>query len=376
MRILALFAAAAALLVAWVGYENRHPAPLVDMRMMRRRTVLTTNLSALLLGFGMFAGFILLPKFVQAPDGAGYGFGSSVTEAGLFMLPSSVVMLFAGPVAGWMCNRFGDRVPLLLGTTLALVAYAFLTVAHSEKWMIVLAITISGLGIGFSFAATANLILGAVQPTETGVAMGMNTIMRTVGGAVGGQVGAAVLMAHTGDSGLPSEAGYTVAFGVLAGGVAVALLLVLAIPRRVVAPAAVPMTEHPVATGLAAEVGVEPVRENLVGTIRTTAGAPAAGAVVTVIGRSGREVARTRVGDDGTYGLDLPGAGTYYVVAQLDGQHGSEVVQVDAAAERGEFARRDLVLWGAGRPVAIDAGTATRPTSRSLRRNADVSSLS
>ncbi|GAA0636221.1 hypothetical protein GCM10009547_45600 [Sporichthya brevicatena] len=380
VRILGLFAAAAVLLVAWVGYENRHPAPLVDMRMMRRRTVLTTNLSALLLGFGMFAGFILLPKFVQAPEGAGYGFGSSVTEAGLFMLPSSVVMLFAGPVAGWMCNRFGDRVPLLLGTTLALVAYGFLTVAHSEKWMIVLAITISGLGIGFSFAATANLILGAVQPTETGVAMGMNTIMRTVGGAVGGQVGAAVLMAHTGDSGLPSETGYTVAFAVLAGGVAVALLLVLAIPRRVVAPAAVPaavpMTEHPVATGLAAEAGVEPVRENLLGTIRTTAGAPAAGAVVTVIGRSGREVARTRVGDDGTYGLDLPGAGTYYVVAQLDGQHGSEVVQVDAAAEDGEFVRRDLVLRGASRPVAIDAGTATRPTSPFLHRNADVSSLS
>ena len=41
---------------------------------------------------------------------------------------------------------------------------------------------------------------------------------------------AAVLMAHTGESGVPSEAGYTVAFTVLAVGVAAALLLVLAIP--------------------------------------------------------------------------------------------------------------------------------------------------
>ena len=61
--------------------------PLVDMRMMRIRGVWTTNAVALLLGFGMYASFILLPQFVETPASAGYGFGASVTGAGLFLLP-------------------------------------------------------------------------------------------------------------------------------------------------------------------------------------------------------------------------------------------------------------------------------------------------
>lgn len=344
-RILGLFAAAAFLLVVWVGYENRHPLPLVDIAMMRRRSVLTTNLSALLLGFGMFAGFILIPKFVQAPDGAGYGFGSSVTEAGLFMLPSSIVMLFAGPVAGWMCGRFGSRLPLLVGTTLALFSYAFLAVAHSDPWMLYLAITVSGLGIGFSFAATANLILEAVEPTRTGVAMGMNTIMRTVGGAVGGQVGAAVLMAHTGDSGVPSEAGYTVAFTVLAVGVAAALLLVLAIPR----------SPRPIRT--TGPLPVEPaVGLQLRGRVLTPGGTAVPGAAVTLLAPSGREIVRTRADGTGAYAVDVPAPGSYYVVAQAGARHRAAAIEFD-----GEPADLDLTLWPrAGRDRVADREPADR----------------
>ncbi len=42
--------------------------------------MLTTNLTALLIGFGMFGSFILIPQFVQVPDRGGYGFGASVTD--------------------------------------------------------------------------------------------------------------------------------------------------------------------------------------------------------------------------------------------------------------------------------------------------------
>ena len=50
------------------------------MRMMRDRPVLTTNLTALLIGFGMFGSYILVPQFVQVPTATGYGFGASVTD--------------------------------------------------------------------------------------------------------------------------------------------------------------------------------------------------------------------------------------------------------------------------------------------------------
>ena len=57
------------------------------MKMMRLPGVWTTNTAALLLGFGMYSAFILIPQFVQTPTSTGYGFGASVTQAGLFLAP-------------------------------------------------------------------------------------------------------------------------------------------------------------------------------------------------------------------------------------------------------------------------------------------------
>jgi EmrB/QacA subfamily drug resistance transporter len=231
-RVLGLFAAAAVLLVVWVRYELRVPYPLVDMRMMRERAVLTTNFTAFLVGFGMFGSFILVPQFVQTPTAAGYGFGATVTEAGLFLLPSAGIMLVAGPLAGWLGTRFGSKLPLLLGTTVAATSYLFLALVHDERWSIYFGTALLGLGVGFSFAAMANLIVEAVDQRQTGVATGMNTIMRTIGGSLGGQIAATIVSGHIAAGGLPQESGFTEAFAMSAVGVSVAFLFALAIPAR------------------------------------------------------------------------------------------------------------------------------------------------
>ena len=57
------------------------------MKMMRIPPVWTTNLVALLFGVGMYATFAFLPEFLQTPSAAGYGFGASITESGLLLLP-------------------------------------------------------------------------------------------------------------------------------------------------------------------------------------------------------------------------------------------------------------------------------------------------
>jgi EmrB/QacA subfamily drug resistance transporter len=232
-RTVGLLMAAAALLTVWVAYERRVPEPLVDMRMMRQRAVLTTNLTALLVGFGMFGSFILIPKFVQTPAVAGYGFGATVTQAGLFLLPSAAIMLFAGPIAGYLGTRFGSKLPLLLGTGVASFAFVFLAAFHDSRLSIYVASVLLGLGIGFAFASMANLIVEAVEQRQTGVATGMNTIMRTIGGSLGGQIAASIVAGNiASETGLPTEAGFTAAFLLSALGVAGAFACALAIPGR------------------------------------------------------------------------------------------------------------------------------------------------
>jgi len=220
------------LLVFWVRSETRSPHPLVDMRMMRIRGVWTTNAVSLLLGFGMYSSFILLPQYVETPERAGYGFGASVTQAGLFLVPTTAAMLIVGSLTGRLEKLFGSKPPLLAGGVLTALSFATLTFARGERWEIYIAAALLGSGIGLAFAAMANLIIENVGPAQTGVATGMNTVTRTVGGAFGGAATASIIAGTVGANGYPTVHGYTFAFGICAVALAVGVVAGLLIPSR------------------------------------------------------------------------------------------------------------------------------------------------
>jgi MFS family permease len=74
-----------------------------------------------------------------------------------------------------------------------------------------------GIGIGLAFAALGNLIVQAVPPQQTGVASGVNTVMRTLGGALGGQLSATFIASNVAGSGLPTVTGFTDSFWMATG---------------------------------------------------------------------------------------------------------------------------------------------------------------
>jgi MFS family permease len=231
-KTLVMLAVGVGVLVIWVWSEARREDALVDMRMMRIRGVWTTNAVALLLGFGMYASFVVLPELVETPARVGYGFGASVTGAGLFLLPATIAMLIAGAQTGRLEKRFGSKPPLLAGSATTSASYVLLAVARTERWEIYLAALLLGTGIGLAFASMVNLIIENVGPAETGIATGMNTVTRTVGGAFGGSAVASILVATVGASGYPSTHGFTVAFAACAIAVALGMVVGLAIPQR------------------------------------------------------------------------------------------------------------------------------------------------
>ena len=247
-RVAGLFAGAAVFLALWVVAELHVPEPMVDMRVFVRRQVLFTNICALITGFAMFGTFVLIPNFVETPRGLSadtarlvhYGFNATATKAGLYLVPSSFALLFAGPAAGLIGRRTGSKWPLAAGMLLSGISAGMLALWHDEPWQVLVAMPVLGTGVGFAFAAMATLITEAVSPSETGIATGMNTVMRTVGGVIGGEVGAAILTAHViPGTNVPGVRGYEVAFAIAAVaalvGVVVAVLVTPTRERLVVA---------------------------------------------------------------------------------------------------------------------------------------------
>jgi MFS family permease len=231
-RTLGLFAAALVLAVTWVIAEARSRQPLIDMRLMRRRGVWTVNAVGLVLGVGMFGAFVLVPQLVELPKATGVGFGASITGAGLFLLPATVMVLVVSPLAGRMHKLVGSKVPLVLGSWFALASYILLAAEHSHRADIYLATTLLGIGIGLAFSAMTNLIVGAVDPEDTGQATGINTVTRSIGGAIGGAVFASILSSNL-VGGASSDHGFTVSFTIGAVALGVATVAALAVPGRV-----------------------------------------------------------------------------------------------------------------------------------------------
>ncbi len=186
-KTLALFAFGFVFCALWVAVEVRSRQPLVDMTMMRIRGVWTTNLAAFLLGAGMYSSFIVFPQFAQLPKSTGFGFGATIVVSSLYLLPAALAMGLLGAAAGRVARRFGSKHALVAGTAISAVAFGYAALAHSHPYNMLITTTLLGIGIGLAFAALGNLIVQAVPPTQTGVASGVNTVMRTLGGALGGQ---------------------------------------------------------------------------------------------------------------------------------------------------------------------------------------------
>jgi len=201
-----------ALLVAWAIHEWRAPSPLVDIRLLRHRAVATANVTMLIGGAGMYLLLTLITRYAQTPRAAGYGFGLTTFEAGLVLVPFSLL----GFVGGKAAPRLRVRVSaswLLAGSALiVLAAFALFALARASLAELLLAMALLGCGVGSFSAAMPAVILAVTPQSETSSAMGFNQVVRSVGLASGSAVGGLILSAGTAAGDLfPASGAYTTA---------------------------------------------------------------------------------------------------------------------------------------------------------------------
>lgn len=233
-----MFAVAVVAFTAWVTLESRSANPVIDMRMMRQTAVWTTNLVALLFGAAMFSVFTFLPQFIETPHSAGYGFGSSVTIAGVIMLPMLVTMAIGGMISGPIHHVVGFKAQLGWGSAFLGAGSLGFALWTSAAWQVAIGGAVFGLGLGLAYSAMTSVIVHAVAPAQTGAATGMNTNIRNIGGAIGTAVVTALVTATARPDSLPSSGGYVAGFIALAAFAGVAVLVSLLIPaaRRAAEP--------------------------------------------------------------------------------------------------------------------------------------------
>jgi MFS family permease len=229
-RVIGLIAAGLGLLAGWILWELRTPAPLVDLRLFRRRPNWTINVVGVATSFGLYAVLLLVPKLAQTPTSAG-GFGADASTAVYYLLPMAVVQLISSPAIGMWTTQRSAKTITLLGAGLGTAAFAWLALLHDSAWQIGVGTAAVGFALAAILTPAVALLSYSVPQSQIGEATAIMSTLRLAGAAVGGQVAATIISASViADTGYPTDGAYTAAFAVCAAAGAVAFGIGLLIP--------------------------------------------------------------------------------------------------------------------------------------------------
>ncbi|MET7460770.1 MFS transporter [Nonomuraea sp. NPDC005501] len=237
--VLGLFALGVLLLGGLMVVERARKDALIDVGELTDPPMLVTHAAALLFGAGSYFFYLTMPLFAQQRPGAdGAGFGTSVTVAGLLLLPGMLAIIPAGMAVGRITSVLGPRWPLAGGFLLFTTGAVLIAMAHTARWEHLVFYGIVGAGSGLVMGALPKLIADIVPLTRTGTANGINNISRTVGSVIGSQLAAAVIVSSTSGRavGVPDSAFTTLFWLSAAAAVIGAAISPFAVRRK--APAA------------------------------------------------------------------------------------------------------------------------------------------
>ncbi|WP_413101542.1 MFS transporter [Streptomyces sp. Inha503] len=191
-------------LLAFVRRQLALPTPLLDMRLFRHRGFSGAVLADLLTILGLSGLVFFLSQFLQLVQ------GRTPLQAGLAELPAAIGAVAAGLVAGAAARRYSVRAIVAGGLAaigVALAVLVFLT-AHTGFPVLGPVLLVVGVGAGFSFTVTADVILSSVPKEQAGAASAVSETAYELGAALGiallGSVVTAVYRGFATPSGVPA----------------------------------------------------------------------------------------------------------------------------------------------------------------------------
>ena len=180
------------LLFAFLLWERRRKdAAMVPLSLFRNRCFSALNLMTFLL-YGAFGGAMLLIPFVLIEAGR-----YSPIQAGLSLLPLSILLGLASPLMGKLAVRMGPRIPLTLGPIIVGAGLLLATRIGQDQsyWTHVFpAVLVMAAGMTLAVAPLTSTVLASVGKHETGMASGFNSAVARIGGLIAVALLGAVLV--------------------------------------------------------------------------------------------------------------------------------------------------------------------------------------
>jgi EmrB/QacA subfamily drug resistance transporter len=181
--------AGAALIAAFVAWQFRTPAPLVDLNLFRNRRFALSTVAFTIVGFAMTGVLFVLSPYLQVVQ------GNDAQGTGVRLLPLIAAMMVGAAGSASLSKRLGSKIMVAGGMFGIAVGMVILSRAGVDTGfgLVAVALAVIGISIAFTMIPALDAILGALPAGETGAGSALTRAIQNIGASLGVAVMGSIL---------------------------------------------------------------------------------------------------------------------------------------------------------------------------------------
>ncbi|ASI13719.1 DHA2 family major facilitator superfamily permease [Candidatus Mancarchaeum acidiphilum] len=177
-------------LIYFVRYEMNFTNPFINIKLLKTRNVLLSNIVGLFVMALMYILFFTVPTFLQDPSPS--GLGKTIFESGIIELPLALLNIIFAPIAATVIKRKSAEESILIGFGIALVSFILLIDYRYTVTGIIIGSAVFGSSMSFMLVGVINKLLNSVPKENAGEASGVNDVFRNIGMAIAPAIGGVI----------------------------------------------------------------------------------------------------------------------------------------------------------------------------------------
>jgi MFS family permease len=190
-------------LAVFIIIERRVTFPLVDLRLLKDKTLFPSYVILMATGITMFMAYPAIVQLIRSPSPL--GFGGDAVDAANVQLPFMIMFLVFASVTPFVISRIGRLNPMIIGTIISLIGSLGLLLFHSTELAISTNLAIIASGLSMTITSTWNIVVSSSPKSFIGISVGVGALLLFIGMAIGPALAGAYLENHETIKGVPGS---------------------------------------------------------------------------------------------------------------------------------------------------------------------------
>ena len=181
-------------LTVFVFIERRTESSLVDLKLLRHKTLLPSYIIMVSIGITMFLVYPTIVQLVRSPQPIGFG-GNAVAAANV-QLPFMIVFLILASSTAFIISKVGSMKPTIAGTIISVIGTFSILMFHSSELLVSTNLAIIATGLALTSTSIWNIIVSSAPKQYVGISTGIGAVLLLLGMAIGPTIAGMYMQKH------------------------------------------------------------------------------------------------------------------------------------------------------------------------------------